>query len=170
MPHISQLCLALVYPGDRCQTMWPERLTESRLLTFAFISFLLLLLRTLAMLSISQGLGPKMLSLISYSHQILKTSLPCPKRLCVTHPLRLAHLCSLFQVSVYMLFPLAAFWGLTSRVLFYMLTKCPPSGNSHPSNHNSQGAEHNGSRGHQPFHHHCASMCHHSAWHIIAEP
>lgn len=75
----------------------------------AFISFLLLLLRTLAMLSITQGLGPKMLSLISSSHKILKMSLPCRKHLCVTHPLRLAHLCSPFQVSVYMLFPLAAF-------------------------------------------------------------
>lgn len=80
----------------------------------AFISFLSFLLRALATLSISQRLEPKTLSLISYSHKILiplpiKMSLHGPEHLCVTHTLRLAHLCSLFQVSVYMLFPLAVF-------------------------------------------------------------
>lgn len=117
---------------------------------------------------LSQGLGPKMLSLISYSHNILKASLPCPKRQCVTHPLRLAHLSSLFQVSVNMLFPLVAFWGLTSRVPFYMLTKRPLSGNSHPSNHISKVLS--TMAGDTSFHHHCASTYHHSAWHTLAEP
>lgn len=117
---------------------------------------------------LSQGLGPKMLSLISYSHNILKASLPCPKRQCVTHPLRLAHLSSLFQVSVNMLFPLVAFWGLISRVPFYMLTKRPLSGNSHPSNHISKVLS--TMAGDTSFHHHCASTYHHSAWHTLAEP
>lgn len=113
MLHVSQLCSVLVYISEPSDDIGSKAYSVQAP-HFAFISFFLFLLRALATLSTFQCLEPKMLSVISYSHKILiplpiKISLHCPEHPCVTHTLRLPHLCSLWQVSVYMLFPLAAF-------------------------------------------------------------
>lgn len=66
VPQISQLGLVWVYPGELPDDVASEAYSVQAP-DLAFISFLLLLLRTLARLSITQGLGPKKLSLISSS-------------------------------------------------------------------------------------------------------